>query len=261
MRKTLKVGMLSAGIVLIGSAPAMATENWSSTGNTGLLNGNQVYVPAQVPVNVCGLAIGILGDATAGCEGGAKAVYNGGSDQNLVSAGNIGLGNGNQVIAKGQAPINVCGLAISVLGSASAGCQGGSEAVIEPPDGGGNGPGYGDNHGPVRTLPARDGHKAGNAHKAKAPKTKVVKKSESLGSLVTGLLGVQSSDADVARHGGGGAGGSCDLNWMSTGNIGLLNGNQVYAPIQAPIDVSGSAITVGGTAMAHSKGGVSATYC
>jgi hypothetical protein len=252
MRKTLNVGLISAGMLLIGGAPAMAAPlDWTSTGNIGLLNGNQVYIPAQVPVNVCGLAIGILGDASAGCEGGASAVYNGGgSAQHLVSSGNIGLGNGNQVVAKVQAPINVCGVAISVLGSANAGCKGGSDSVIEPPS---NGGGNGYDHKPARTLPAKK--------KSDAPKAKVIKKRESLGGVLTGLLGIGDKEVKAARYNGGADGGSCDLNWTSVGNIGLLSGNQVYVPVQAPVDVSGVAATIGGTASAYSQGGASATYC
>jgi hypothetical protein len=45
----------------------------TSTGNVGALNGTQVKVPVQVPVNVCGNAVAVLGAAGAGCEGGADA--------------------------------------------------------------------------------------------------------------------------------------------------------------------------------------------
>jgi hypothetical protein len=63
-----------AGVALVG-APAHADIHTS--GNGGVLSGNQVVAPISVPVNVCGNAIAILGIANAGCVGGA-GVSNGG---------------------------------------------------------------------------------------------------------------------------------------------------------------------------------------
>jgi hypothetical protein len=41
----------------------------SSSGNFGLLNGNQVNIPVHVPINVCGNSIALLGlaNSNAGC--------------------------------------------------------------------------------------------------------------------------------------------------------------------------------------------------
>ncbi|WP_156037427.1 chaplin family protein, partial [Glycomyces tenuis] len=84
----------------------------------------------------------------------------------------IGAVTGNQVVAPVQAPINICGVSAAVLGTSSAGCEGGSEATF-------GGPG---------------------------------------GDLTT------------------------------QNNTGLVNGNQAYAPIQVPTEVSGIAAAVGGAA-------------
>ncbi|MCP2326236.1 hypothetical protein HDA40_004743 [Hamadaea flava] len=43
-----------------------------STGNIGVLNGTQVYAPIQIPVNISGNAIGVLGSATASSVGGSS---------------------------------------------------------------------------------------------------------------------------------------------------------------------------------------------
>ncbi len=159
MRKALQVGLVSAGILLIGSS-AEAAQNWTSAGNVGILSGNQVYLPIQAPINLCGNAIGVLGNASAGCQGGAIAQI------------------------PGTMPI--------------------------PYD------------GPNRTLDQKK-HKQGQWF----------------------------------HHDNG----TCDLNWVTSGNVGILNGNQVHAPIQLPIDVSGNAIGVLGGANAWSTGGSTATYC
>ncbi|HEX2145006.1 MAG TPA: chaplin [Glycomyces sp.] len=100
--------------------------------NIGALSGNQLLAPIQAPINACGNAVAVGGAAGAECEGGAEAEYNG-TGGDLTSQDNVGLGNGNQVFAPVQAPVNVCGNSIAVLGTASASCEGGSEA--ETPDG------------------------------------------------------------------------------------------------------------------------------
>jgi len=64
------VAMATAG-VLMTSAPAFA-GGMDTSGNGGVLSGNQVYAPISIPVDVCGNAIAILGIAGAGCQGGAS---------------------------------------------------------------------------------------------------------------------------------------------------------------------------------------------
>ena len=80
-QRTVAVGLLSAGLVLAGGGTAFADRpakggggDLTSIGNAGILNGNQIYMPIQIPINVCGNAIGFLGNAQASCEGGAYAV-------------------------------------------------------------------------------------------------------------------------------------------------------------------------------------------
>jgi hypothetical protein len=132
-----------------GGGPTMISND-----NVGILNGTQVYAPVQVPINACGNAVGVLGVAGAGCEGGAEAELdddrhregkghgkgkgNGGyeeaerpkaeavaassGDATMITSGNVGVLNGTQALVPVQIPINVCGNAISVLGVAHAGC-------------------------------------------------------------------------------------------------------------------------------------------
>lgn len=96
--------------------------------NFGALSGNQLLAPIQAPINACGNAIAVGGASDAGCEGGSDADYSGAGD--LTTQDNVGLGNGNQLFAPVQAPVNVCGNAIAVLGHASASCEGGSDAEV-----------------------------------------------------------------------------------------------------------------------------------
>ncbi len=74
--KTRVVGVLavSAAAIAIMGGPAFAsnnpiTGNIVGNGNIPILSGNNV----QVPVDICGNAVGLLGFANASCEDGAAA--------------------------------------------------------------------------------------------------------------------------------------------------------------------------------------------
>jgi hypothetical protein len=73
MRRVAPAVALSAGLVAAMGGVAQADTNLSTSDNPGILSGNQLFVPIQIPINICGVAIGILGSATASCEGGATA--------------------------------------------------------------------------------------------------------------------------------------------------------------------------------------------
>ncbi|HTF07997.1 MAG TPA: chaplin family protein [Asanoa sp.] len=173
-------------------------SNIVSSGNYGLLNGTQVVVPIQVPIDISGNAIGLIGGAFASSTGGAAAInesarvegYDRGRDTeaNLISTNNFGFGNGTQIYAPIQVPINVCGNAIALIGGAFAACDGGAIAFNE------------------------SAHTTEGAHETEA-------------------------------------------NLVSTNNFGLLNGTQLYAPIQVPINVCGNAIALIGSAFASCDGG------
>ncbi|NUR71948.1 MAG: DUF320 domain-containing protein [Hamadaea sp.] len=233
----------------------------TSTQNVGLLNGTQVLAPIQIPIDVCGNAIGVLGGATAGCVGGSHASLDAESLPDAWTGLNFGIGNGTQLMPLIQIPIDICGNAIAVLGSATASCHGGADAVI------GDGP---SGHGPDTYVKDKPAHH--NTKNTKKKHVKGGKKTEGLplvGDLVgtlTGLTGnLTGSDArtlpaPAAKHGKGGYGdgGSC-ANLTSAMNAGVLNGTQVLLPVQAPIDISGNAVAVGGSSTAYSTGGATAT--
>jgi hypothetical protein len=127
--KTFARGALVAGAVAVAAVGAAGTAQADplTTGNDGILNGNQAVVPIQVPVNVCGNAVAVAGISGAGCDGGAVANLS--ESRDLTSTGNHGIGNGNQADVPVQVPINACGNAVgAVVGLAGAGCDGGSTA-------------------------------------------------------------------------------------------------------------------------------------
>ncbi len=56
IRRTLQVGIVSAGLVLAGAAAAQAHDlgDMTTIGNGGIANGIQDQVPIQIPTNIRG---------------------------------------------------------------------------------------------------------------------------------------------------------------------------------------------------------------
>src|SRR5690349_16562188 len=132
VRKSLNVGVLSAGFLLVSGGAAHA--DWTTGYNAGLLDGNQLDTKLQVPVDVSGNALGLLGFADAQSGGGAVAntesatTESANSTEAWTTGYNAGILNGNQLSNTVQLPIDVCGNSIAVLGFANASCGGGAVA-------------------------------------------------------------------------------------------------------------------------------------
>lgn len=171
VKSTSRAALVAAGALAIGAAFGPGTAGaaafggghdgkvtMESSGNFGLLNGNQVYAPISIPIDVCGNAIAVAGLAGAQCEGGASVSshrshggyaadpgyrtagawdgggygggygggWDGGKGVDMQTSGNFGIANGNQVYAPISVPIDVCGNAVAVLGLAQAQCKGGA---------------------------------------------------------------------------------------------------------------------------------------
>ncbi|WDZ91512.1 chaplin family protein [Nocardiopsis sp. HUAS JQ3] len=65
----------AAGVLFTG-APAMAVDDVSTSGNGSILGGNQLVADLDVPINVCGNAIAVLGVAGANCVDSGATVKN-----------------------------------------------------------------------------------------------------------------------------------------------------------------------------------------
>lgn len=285
-KTSVKVGVISAGVLLVGGTGAHAADNWNTSVNSGIGSGNQIKLPVQAPINICGIAIGILGNANASCTGGSEA--NHGADAlptDWNSLGNSGILSGNQVLAPIQAPINACGVGVGVLGDANAWCVGGSEANLPgaEPDEADENP-YPQPYG---GEPAWHQHQGKNKKKNKlavAPPLESAPLDVVTGLLqinglasgltggLTGAVGDTGASLDLGakrklmnsrgRWQQGKAQGSCVLNWNTFGNSGIGSGNQVFVPVQVPIDVSGVAVgALLGNGNAASVGGSTADFC
>jgi hypothetical protein len=254
VRRSLSAGALTAGAVMAcGTAAHAADTTLISQDNIGILNGTQVFSPIQAPINLCGVAAAVGGKALAGCEGGSAASINGLYDATMISQDNVGILNGTQVLAPIQVPMNVCGVAVPVLGQAFAGCAGGASATL----------GQG-----VHDRKDHKGHKGGGHHYEESESIP-----EGCGTTCPPPSAPPANenpdDCPPAHHHGSKPGShhgtgkhrkhdNDGVTMTSAGNIGILNGTQVYAPIQVPVDVSGVAVGVLGHASAWSLGGSSA---
>jgi hypothetical protein len=70
----LKKILAVAGAVATLSLVAPAAHADVTSGNGGVLSGNQVHLPISIPINICGNAVAVIGHAFAGCKGGAKVI-------------------------------------------------------------------------------------------------------------------------------------------------------------------------------------------
>ena len=220
VRKSLNVGVLSAGFLLVSGGAAHA--DWTTGYNAGLLDGNQLDTKLQVPVDVSGNALGLLGFADAQSGGGAVAnaesatTESANSTEAWTTGFNGGILNGNQLSNTLQVPVNVCGNSIAVLGFADASCGGGAVANT--------GGMFGHRGGESAQLERRHHH--GNG----------------------GMAGANGFGGAGANSNGGG-------NWTTGYNAGVLNGNQASTTVQVPIDLCGNAIAVAGFSSASCSGG------
>src|SRR6266542_988772 len=145
--RTAKFAVLATVFAAGGTGVAVAG---STTGSGGVGSGNQVSVPLSISATICGNAIALLGDAFGGCESAASASSashstashhstshsstshhnashnsapaSGAAAGSQTTSGSHSIAGGNQVNAPVNAPVTVCGNALSVAGRAESSC-------------------------------------------------------------------------------------------------------------------------------------------
>src|SRR2546426_762405 len=123
VRKSLQVGILTAGFLLVGGAAAHAADN------VGAASGNNVDATVAAPISASDNAVAVLGNANTQATGGGATVSppaGGGSG----SANNLGAGSGNHVGLAALIPLKIIGNAIGVGGNAQATGSGGTPAGL-----------------------------------------------------------------------------------------------------------------------------------
>jgi small secreted domain DUF320 len=254
---TAGAAMIAATLALptAGVAYASGNGNVTGNGNISVLSGNTIDAPVSVPVNLCGVSLGIIGFANSGCEGGASSHVstdpsgggNGGGNGNVTGIGNVGLGSGNTITAPISAPVNVCGVSGAVGGFANSDCKGGAHSNVTLGNGGGNGGGNGNVTG-IGNVSGASGNTI----------TAPVSAPVNLCSISLALLGFSNSGCEggATRNVTTGTQGS-NGNVTGIGNVGLGSGNTINAPVSAPVNVCGVSTAVAGFANSDCKGGSS----
>ncbi|GAB3159947.1 chaplin family protein [Microbispora hainanensis] len=228
---------LAAGVMALGSGTALADTD----GSHSVLGGNQVDIPVTLPIDISGNAVAVIGQSRASSQGGAAVQGAGvGAGQNRTSGAGSILG-GNQVEAPINIPVNACGNAVSVIGRTDASCRGG--AAVKSP-------GRRGNAGGNRTSGV---HSIGGGNQVVAPITAPINLCGNsiavFGNATAGCRGgaFVGGGRDVVRAGGN----------RTSGHGSILGGNQVVAPITAPINVCGNSVAVIGKAFSGCTGGSS----
>ncbi|MBO3751814.1 DUF320 domain-containing protein [Streptosporangiaceae bacterium NEAU-GS5] len=227
----------------------------TTNGDHSLLGGNQITAPISAPVNACGNAFAIFGDATAGCKGGAIVQNTGVGPGGNRTSGRSSLLGGNQVIAPISGPINICGNSVAIFGEAFAGCKGGASVANttgggKPGRSGKPGHGYMDARSGSRGNDTDGRFGAGSGNQVIAPVGLPVNLcGNAVGNAPAGCKGGSEVENSLA---GSGAGGN-----RTDGRSGVLSGNQAVAPITAPVNVCGNAVAAAGDAFAGCLGGAS----
>ncbi|MEU8230255.1 chaplin family protein [Actinoplanes sp. NPDC048967] len=247
VRKTLSVGVLAAGALLFAPGAAQADVSQDSSGNVGILNGTQVFAPIAVPLNVVGNSIGVAGEANSAGSGinfvesgqHRKRGGKGGVSQN--TSGNFGIANGTQAYLPISVPVNVVGNSAAVLGLANASGAGVNHVESTKVEHGkGNRGGRGgrgadqDSSGNFGVL---------NGTQVYAPIDVPI----NLCGNALSILGLAQSQAACVNGDGGGHRRE-STSQDTSGNYGIANGTQVYAPISAPLNIAGNSIGVAGEA-------------
>jgi hypothetical protein len=107
--------------------------NQKSWDNNGILNGTQIYAPVDVPINICGNSLALLGEANAQalCTNGHRHRTESGWGATQTSSDNNGIANGAQVYAPISLPVNLAGNSVAILGESNAAAVAHNESAQE----------------------------------------------------------------------------------------------------------------------------------
>ncbi|POX39037.1 hypothetical protein C3486_20395 [Streptomyces sp. Ru73] len=153
-RKSLITVVAAGGVLAVsgGYAHADAGASGASAHSPGVLSGNSVQAPVHVPVNVCGNTVNVVGllNPASGnsCGNGSGGGDHGGGSHGGHGSGpaagaeggthdSPGVGSGNSVQAPVDAPINICGNSVTIIGGLNPVTTGdcGNTGTTKPPTG------------------------------------------------------------------------------------------------------------------------------
>ncbi|WP_351228226.1 chaplin [Streptomyces sp. NPDC002133] len=153
MRQVISKGILTAAaatsILSLNGATASADSqaDGGAAGSPGVLSGNLVQAPIDVPVNVCGNSVDVVGLLNPAFGNNCANVSDtdepgdaaSGSSATGGTADSPGVGSGNTIQAPVHVPVNACGNSVDVIGALNPAfgntCVNGDAELPEPPTG------------------------------------------------------------------------------------------------------------------------------
>ena len=136
-RRRVALGLTTGGLLMTGlgmttaQADTGAAAAGDAAGSPGVGSGNVLQIPINLPVNLCGNQVDVVGilDSVAGnscSNGGARTWHAPGSESPRshapgsgaqgASYGSPGIGSGNLIQIPVNAPVNICGNQLDVVG-------------------------------------------------------------------------------------------------------------------------------------------------
>jgi hypothetical protein len=226
VRKTLSVGVLAAGALLFGSSVAHADTGQNSWDNNGVANGTQVVAPIKAVTNVAGVGAGILGEGTGSGAAGSWLGSPEGGKVKQDSGDNNGVLNGTQIYLPIDLVTNVTGVGVGVLG-----------------EGTGSGAASATESGHVKqgrvAQDSSDNNGVLNGTQIYLP----IDQTLNISGVGIGILG-EGTGSGAAFDTESGHVKQGRVAQDSSDNNGVLNGTQIYAPIDADTNVCGIGIGV-----------------
>ena len=132
----IEAGLCGNSLAVLGISKATCTQvsevlyeasgkgGASTDGSGGVASGNQIIVPVDAAINVCGNSVAILGGSTSKCTTIVNIIQASPENEGAVSTdGSGGVASGNQVVVPVDAAVDICGNAVSVLGLAESSCM------------------------------------------------------------------------------------------------------------------------------------------
>jgi hypothetical protein len=115
------LGLTTGGVLMAGlgmttaHAAAAATASGSTADSPGIGSGNLLQIPINVPVDICGNQIGIV-EILNSVAHNSCADEGGGANAAGSATGSPGAGSGNVVQIPVNAPVDICGNQVDVVG-------------------------------------------------------------------------------------------------------------------------------------------------
>jgi hypothetical protein len=119
-KRRVVLGMTTGGLLMTGLGMANAQADTTASGGTahspGIGSGNTIQLPINAPINVCGNQLDVIGILNSVTGNSCENKGSGSTSASGSAKGSPGVGSGNLIQIPINAPINVCGNQLDIIG-------------------------------------------------------------------------------------------------------------------------------------------------